>query len=272
MLLPLVFLLDLDNTIIGDASSQVCRYEISKYTKTKHDTAELTYELQSGLLRPHFESFIKYVKTRYDGVEIYIFTAAERKWANVIISVLEKHLDIKFNRPIFSREYCVPENGILQKQIGKIAPKLYRCLKSKYGLTHISQLKKQVVLIDNNVVINDHDLHRFIKCPNYDYYVPCDVLMGVSKRSIQKYIQNVGAILSKYGIIQGSPNGTDYQRLLSHYYNNVSDIFKQGASQANKNRKDIDNFWLTVERIFRNHNIKSFNTKVVSYINKNVGI
>ena len=61
---------------------------------------------------------------------------------------------------------------------------------------------------------------------------------------------------------------TDIGKFFVYYYASLSELYKTQISPINKNIKDLDKFWLYMERIFRNHDIKSFNKKVVSYINK----
>lgn len=270
--LPLVLLLDMDHTIVGECSMQVARYSITTYLKHKHDVKSLMDDLENGLLRPYFESCIKLILTKYSNAELFIFTAAEKKWAHIMINCIEKLLNIKFNRPIFSREYCTSENGYLKKNITKLAPIIYRKLKSKYRLTHINQLKKQIVLIDNSHVVGENDAHRFIKCPSYEYCYPCDVLEGLSKSKIKHHMTSIGTIIQKYSGNTNLNATTDFLRFMSLYYAFLSEHYKNTSSQSNKNRKDLDTFWLMVEKIFRNHNIHSFSVKVVTYMNKNVRV
>ena len=271
--LPLVLLLDLDNTVVGDASLQVCRYEtLATVPGAKHDQGALVLDLDDGLLRPHFESCMKLILAKHPTAEIFFFTAAEKKWAHVVISAIEKLTRIKFNRPVFSREYCVSENGALRKNIVQIAPIIYRRLRTKYGLTGIGQLKKQIVLIDNNHVVGAHDVHRFVKCPSYEHPVVCDVLEGVPRSKLRLHLHAIGTVLQKFGM-SGAANasiGGDVPRFLAMYHAWLAELYRQSCSNGNKARRDADHFWLVIERIFRNHNIRSFSVKVVTYINKNV--
>ena len=272
MALPLVFLFDMDNTLISDASLQVARYELSLHLKQKHDLKALIDDLQNGLLRPHFESCVKLILTKHTNAELYIFTAAEKKWAYTMITAMEKLLNIKFNRPIFSREYCVVENGLIKKSITKLAPHIYKKVKAKYNLTHISQLKKQIVLIDNNMVVSNSDSHRFVLCPTYDHIVPCDVLQCIDRKKLRSDMVPIGTILHRYGAPLALTSSSDHGKFMSIYYYWLAEVFRNSCSQSNKNKKDLDTFWLMIEKVFRNHTIKNFNPKVVTYINKNVSV
>ena len=260
---PLILLLDMDGTLIGDTTLQVCRNEIGRLIKRKCRT--LDDELSSGILRPHFESFVKTIKTRYQNIEIYIYTAADRQWANVMINCIECCLGMKFNRPLFCREHCIIENGTVIKSTSRILPIIYKKLKGKYNLKVQDALYKQVVLIDNSYVIISNERHKFIKCPSYEYFSPCDVISGLSDLDIDSHIGGITSILSKYKLISGEQ--TEAWKVKSQYYNTLSQLYKSASQSGNKNKKDADMFWLIMERIFRNYSFKSFNSKVVTYIN-----
>lgn len=267
---PLIFLLDMDHTIIGESYLQVCRYELYDTMKYKADPKQLFYEFDVGLLRPHFVSFIKLVNSKYPNAEFFIYTAAEKKWAAHMISNIERYMGIKFNRPIFSRQSCVISNNTVYKSIGKIVPVIFKKLKEKYTLNNINDLKKQIVLIDNNKVITDADAYRFIQCPSYEFIVASDVLTGIPEFKLQANITSLITILTRYNMFYSIKNITkDYHRVVSHYYIVLSELYKTCGSLDNKSKHENDKFWLNMERIFRNHNIKSFNHKVVRYINKN---
>jgi NLI interacting factor-like phosphatase len=269
--LPLVLLLDLDHTIIGDASFQVCRQDVCTQLGIKADPKSLAHDLESGLLRPYFESFIKYIYTKYPNAEVYIYTAAGKKWANIMISTIEKMLNIKFNRPIFSREYCVLDSGTYIKSMSKLSPLIFRRLKTRYKLTHISQLKKQFVLVDNNVTVRDQDAVRFVKCPSFEYFVPCNVVSWVPGKTLRDRLPDVLGILKRYGLFHEAVNVSDPAKFWCLYYANLSEIYKKSLTSEVKNKKDSDKFWLYMERVFRNHTVTSFNSKVVEHIKKNIG-
>jgi hypothetical protein len=277
MSLPLVFLFDMDGTLIGDSMIQLCRYELSQLMGFKYDYKLIKDELDNGLLRPHFESFIKTINIKYPYAEVFIYTAAQKEWASVMISFIEKHIGngFKFNRPIFSREYCLLDNGIVIKSIGKLAPIIYKKLKKKYNLQSSSDLKKQIVLIDNNHVIHSVDGYRFIKCPSYEHFVISNIIENIPEKKIKQYLTTIVAILGKYSFFNNSQmsslsnsNNICVSKFYSNYYASLSDLYKKHSSHTNKSLKEGDRFWLSMERIFRNHNIKSFNKKVVVYINK----
>ena len=138
---PIVFLIDLDGTMIGDITPQLDEYYLIKDINMrlkKIDGKEIRYknkilqeELNKYIIRKYLKNFIK--KTReYDNIELFIYTASFDKWAKFIIPQLEKVLGYKFNRPLLTR------NHLLDKY-KSIIP----CGIKDKGITNLKQIKDQ---------------------------------------------------------------------------------------------------------------------------------
>ena len=141
---PFVFILDLDGTIIGDCSYQCDLYNIQdifrrniklspKFTKSKTECDKIlnsSYSTESLLIRPYFVKFYETIKKLYPNSFIYVFTASEKTWAHKEIAIIEKQNNIKFNRPIFTRNNCIiDKNGMIKKSVKKITPILIKSMK-----------------------------------------------------------------------------------------------------------------------------------------------
>ena len=97
---PIVVLLDLDKTLIGDVSPQVEEYSIINninvelqtlgQKKIPYNKKKLENELRNGIIRPYLQKFINLLKT-YENVEVFIYTASDDKWAKTIIPVIDKN-------------------------------------------------------------------------------------------------------------------------------------------------------------------------------------
>ena len=123
---PIVFIFDLDHTIIGDISFNGIEWMILKdinneLSKSNMKQINLTNykknlrkNLDSTLLRPYFKQFISYIQ-KYENIEIFIYTASEKDWISILLPELENIIQFKFNRPIFTRDYIK-----IFKQIKKI--------------------------------------------------------------------------------------------------------------------------------------------------------
>jgi hypothetical protein len=258
---PLVFLIDMDGTFIGDTTLQLCRYDICKTLKIKNPFIDILFQIKNGLVRPHFESFIKTMKIKYPEAEFYVYTAAEGIWAATLIKYVETALDIKFNRPIFSRKSCIHEGSQMRKSISKVLPQIYKKLKVKYpAIESINDLHKNILLIDNNYVITSIDMYKFLKCPTYSSVVPIDPISGIPMEKIEKILP----ILIRYGLLPKVVEETDLKKVLAIYYTNIGQVFRQTKID------ETDRFWYYLEKIFRSHRIHSLNKKVVVYLQKSL--
>jgi len=107
-----IFIIDLDGTLIGDCVYQCEIYKIYLILnklgiKIKiNEILEEHYTEKSKLIRPYFTYFINKMREYFPNSYFYIYTASEKKWAEKEISIIEKNLNIKFDRPIFTRTHC----------------------------------------------------------------------------------------------------------------------------------------------------------------------
>ncbi len=256
----------MDGTFIGDTTLELCRYELCRSLNMKYVHTDIDYRIKNGLSRPYFESFIKTMKLKYPFSEFYIYTAAEGSWASLMIKNVEQALDIKFNRPIFHRKYCIKHENELKKSLSRVIPIIFKGLKKSYpSLIDKNDLHKNTVLIDNNYIVTSIDSERLIKCPTYSYLHVYDPLSGIAISKLEKHFEKVFKILSGYGLITKQEN--NIQGLLSQYHNNLSFLYQKTST---KNIIEEDKFWYIIERIFRNHRIQSLNKKVISYLQKSV--
>jgi len=167
-----IFVIDLDNTLIGN-----CQYQMSLFIKHnlikkyKGPNINITkvlspyYNQSNKLLRPYFIHFMNKMKELYNNnVSFYIYTASTKQWANTEIKIIEKENKIKFNRPIFTRSDCFCnencDNG-WKKSINKIMPKLK------------SVKDSEIIIIDDSEVFVDYNEYH-IKCNPYDYILFSD--------------------------------------------------------------------------------------------------
>ena len=108
-----VFIIDLDGTIIGDCIYQVELYKLSlilnklKIKIKINDILKDCYKEKTKLIRPYFKLFLEKMREIYPSSHFYIYTASEKKWAEKELMIIEKVLNFKFNRPIFTRNDCI---------------------------------------------------------------------------------------------------------------------------------------------------------------------
>ena len=161
-----VFIIDIDGTIVGDVCFQIAMFNIFKYLKNlgitpnaKIQDITTCYNPESGLVRPYFADFIKYIRNRYgENVYIFIYTASDHNWALKEVSMIENEHGIKFDRPIFTRKHL--KNN--KKSINYIKKKI----KSVVG-KDVSQTR--LMIIDNNPDVYMDHREYVVECPDYNF-------------------------------------------------------------------------------------------------------
>jgi len=256
--LPYIFILDIDNTIIGDVyncigESIILNY-IFKYCKINNIIAncdkklDIINELNEGLLRPYFIDFINFIKSKYKNIEIYLYTNSAYSWINNsgFIDNIEKIVKIKFNKPYFTRENALDR----QKLLGNIYDDIIEKNVKKYPLLKIDKNKKkvfdsQLVFIDdipNN--LKDYPDKQII-CPEYIY----KPYYNIKEKIIKKYNINpeifnnkeILKIFENYDMPIYNENGSIYQKDIEFFQ--LSEILFIRHSELLNNEAIKDTFF-----------------------------
>jgi hypothetical protein len=256
--LPYIFILDIDNTIIGNVNncigeSIILNY-IFKYCKINNIIAncdkklDIINELNEGLLRPYFIDFINFIKSKYKNIEIYLYTNSAYSWINNsgFIDNIEKIVKIKFNKPYFTRENALDR----QKLLGNIYDDIIKLLIKKYPLLKLNENKKkvfdsQLVFIDdipNN--LKDYPDKQII-CPEYIY----KPYYNIKEKIIKKYNINpeifnnkeILKIFENYDMPIYNENGSIYQKDIEFFQ--LSEILFIRHSELLNNEAIKDTFF-----------------------------
>ena len=190
---PIVILLDMDRNIIGDISPQLEEYYIIKNINQdlkSLDKKQINFnfqrfkrELSEKIIRPYILKFLK-LTSKYDNLEIYMYTASDDSWAKILIPQIEKVLDFKFNRPLFTRKHTVIKNNRYKKSINLIKPLIFKDLKRKYNLQNINEIKHIILFDDTKNVLLEKKFQ--INSPEYNYIKQIDYLRGIPNYILQK--------------------------------------------------------------------------------------
>jgi hypothetical protein len=194
---PLVILLDIDGTLIGEILPQVIEWQlVSTFRKEFLRSYKLFLidALKTELLRPGFSNFFHKLESLH--IEFFIYTASESKWANYLVPCIESACNVKFNRPVFTREHMVFEtqkNGdsYHMKSIEKILPLINKTLAKKGW--KIPATISQCMIIDNNYTLVSNELKRVAKCSSYKSIFPFDMLRFIPSTMI---MENKSEIIS----------------------------------------------------------------------------
>ena len=257
-IVPFIFVLDLDGTIIGDCSYQILIHNIDNILKqnnqkicNKYILASY-YDMKSKLIRPYFLYFINNMKKYNPKSQFYVYTASDTEWANREISFIEKGCNIKLNRPLFTRKDCIIDsNGMYKKSIKKILPAIK---KNNKGINIDFQ---NILVIDNNKVFIDH-LSNFILCPSYDQIMFYDLWkkIKVENLHIEEIKYFVKELIDSNKICQfheNDQNDDNINEIIHKWF------FKKYKKINKHNRKFAkDMFWKKLTDSIINNNIAKF--------------
>jgi hypothetical protein len=258
---PLVILLDIDGTLIGDISPQVVLYELKRRIKFPYNIKNLHDQLNNGIIRPNFNGFFNDLKDH--GVEFFIYTASEKKWAEYIVKHIEISTGVKFNRPLFTRNNCQSINGEYKKSISYVLPSVVKSLKKKYTNITTSSLKNMVMAIDNNNVYSANDRKSLLLCETYPYSSPDNIPMFVNKTTFDQHNGVVMSVLASF--YPSMKHTTNYMKFEKQFYMHYIQMLEKSVKL--KNTVPLDTLFKTIRNIIIGKNIVTFNEHVVQYIN-----
>lgn len=270
MSLPIVILIDIDGTLIGDITPQVCEWEIiNRFDKQKVKLFKkhLIDQLKDGLLRPGFSTFVDQVKLSYPNAEFFLYTASEAKWAGFLVPCIEYVSGVKFQRPIFTRQQCIKDDGDCKKSIAKIAPTMYKKIKDKYNVS-LQDMMANTILIDNTKVLLKAEERRLLLCPTYSHVILRDVTKLLDYDIIKNNYQTIANIMIQYNMF---PNREDRETSLTtfmaltykHLYQLISHV-------SGKKCVETDNFWYLLGSLFTKYDINSFRDALVKGFNEKI--
>jgi len=236
-------------------------WELSRgHSGIRFDTKGLQKKLRDGdIVRPGFVEFVNYIQSL--GYLVYIYTASDKAWANVIISQIEKVFNIRFERPIFTRQECQFTNNQFMKSISFIQKGLTRSLIRKHIPT--MDLYKRVTIIDNTNVWHNADQVNLVVCPSYSYRHPENIACQISHELFQKHLSTINDVMIKYIPEYNSPTYDywSFQRRVSIFYVNSIGLLKQSQSQIKQDR-----FFYQLIKLFHAHPKHVF----AKYINRSL--
>ena len=238
----LVFILDLDGTVVGNIANQAMLYEICKITHKKFNLIDFRQKLLKTLLRPYVIDFL-----RKPNSEFFVYSAGSKVWVEFIVKQIEIIAKMKFNRPLFTRQDCQDSS---KKCYDSIKPKINKILKKKYNRTFTP-----LIIDNNNVYINDSNL---IVCPTYDEYVVENIPTIIDSNTYKKYYKDINKLLKIYFDINLDTNSYKYFQYV--FYSKYITLLK--------NKRKPDNFIYKLDKLITD--ISEFNMDNINYIKKRI--
>jgi hypothetical protein len=288
--LPFIIIFDIDQTIIGDINMQSKENDLLEFifntckkeginTECQNIDIDIQDELKNGLLRPYVCEFIETCNKKFKNVEVFFYTNSTYKWTNKTLGKsIEKALNIRINRPFFTRENSMSLSLDLKKSLANIYPLIIKSLLNKYPSM---KYKKNTEYILNNRTIFIDDIknniisytNRQLVCPAYDYFSYYDIYEKlITKYKMDPKIFNNKDIL-KYmednNIYIYNKNGSVFQK--DKEYITLSHMYKKKHSQLSSElSKNTDTYFKDLISILSKKTIKDdcLTDKNIKDINK----
>ena len=274
---PYVFVLDWDGSVAGDVSFQSQYYSIVAILKKHGVKPKVQHPIphafapSSKLIRPGFTDWMQTLQKIYPEVYFFIYTASMKNWALQEIAWVEKLHDIKFARPIFTRDDCTTDsNGNMRKSLARIFPRIIKTIsKSRTHPLTIEQRKtildKNILIIDNNAVYTDRT-DKLLLCPDYGYAVFENLLSLIPKESRKTpEIQQLIYSLINAGYLCTLPGeNDDGMYALSNQYSWLAAKCKS-LHELNK-KYARDDFWKHLRKMIVGNKIDQYSASIIKQL------
>ena len=245
---PIVLLLDLDRTMIGNISPQSEEHyilnsiniELQSLDKKKLRMTNINDELKN-INKKYLDKFLKLTKN-YNNLEVFVYTASDDKWAKYVIPKLEKIVDFKFNKPLLTRNNIIKKNNQFKKSLRLVKSQIFKSLKRKYGLKNENELKYIMLFDDikNNLIEKKYQ----ILSPIYNKINQIDYLRNIPKHVIKTYYPVIENILN-------IKHSSTLEGFYSKYYKFLN--IRYTYAENNNKKFDNDKYWKKVGLILKNN-------------------
>ena len=258
---PFIIIFDIDQTIIGNVIMQSKENNLLEYifntcknkginNECQNIDLDMQGELKNGLLRPYVRDFITFCNKKFKNVEVFFYTNSNYKWTNKILGKsIEKALNIKINRPFFTRENSMTHD--LKKSLANVYPLIIKSLVKKYP--YMKDEKNTEYILNNRTIFIDDIKNNIISytnrqlvCPEYDYFFYYDIYEKlITKYKMDPKIFNDKKIL-KYmeenDIYIYNKNGSAFQK--NKDYVSIANMYKTKHSQLSTElSKETDTYF-----------------------------
>jgi len=296
--LPVIFILDLDRTIIGDPGHILDYQATIEFIKQARLSNKITADELSDaefkalpswkdlfvpeFFRPGLKDALENIRKNYPTSEFFIYSAGNPEYVKSMVDIVEKHIDFKFNRPLFSRTEC-PTNEANQysKSIVARYPKIIQTLSQleryqKINLYEVSEeiMENRLIFIDDVDFIWDRK-EKWIQCPAYNYKPMFDIddkILRLIHRLpiVQEYLRSSKASQTLY-IHEQKDFSYDEYRMNYHLF--MANLFRE-HNINNRTEFIKDTFMSRLAKAIQPYRsrAKPFNVKNLAAIKKELEI
>lgn len=281
--LPIIFILDIDNTCIGKSISLIKLKNLSNFIKDScyrnkipntDNICNITDKIWEDKItdkffRPYMREFFMGIKETYTNAEFFVFSTGINTYVKQIVAYIENQLDnkIKINKPYFTREKAfINENLNHIKDINVYDNEIIKALKGKYPKIedNIEEvLNERTIIIDDLEVWDDDYRHIKIKPYMFHTIIEFDYLL-LKKIYENKYLYN---FVYNSQILE--IKGDTFYDFLFNYHLYMMNLYKTNET-TNKTQMNDNEFEKLLKLIKRLKNKKGniFTKKNLTNINK----
>lgn len=195
--LPVIFVMDMDATMIGSSGSIVGLIDLLTFIKNTCLARKVVLDKCANTIptftdiappeffRPGLADMLFGFKKLYKNAEVFVYSAATKSYVNEMIDAIEKHTGFHFNRPILSRDDCIiTEGNDYAKSVMVNADAIINPLVKKYP--HLKKVPIQYILDNRVIFVDDYDYvwdikSKWIQCPEYKYSPVIDYFSYINK-------------------------------------------------------------------------------------------
>lgn len=266
--LPILVVLDLDQTMIGNAEyvtdtweveenySRLCRSEPTLECSSFDSNRFLDDMLRRGLLRPHLERALKAAQ-KVQGLNIFVFSAGRKDYVEKVVAGIERVAGVKFARPILAHNDVVGRRGL--KHMQWACTRACATLKKKFPALAkeenvVRVMQERMVFIDDR---RDHilptEFSNNVVCPAYSMSIACDPFANLpdsarfDRRVLEKITTTIIPALDAYWAAAELPV---YARELPIHAHVAAEIAK--TVPANQTAEG-DTFFQRIAEVFEGH-------------------
>lgn len=209
--LPVIFLLDMDATMIGASDNLEMVINLVTFMKntclakkTMMDKCPriptYTELAPPEFFRPGLKEMLKGIESLYENAEVFVYSAGTKDYVHQMVNAIEKNTGFHFNRPLFTRDECiVTENNNWGKSVLVNSDAILKPLTKKYP--YLKKVPAQYILDNRVIFVDDYDFvwdikSKWVQCPGYKYSPAIDYLSYVDKdlltnQAIKDYLKTM---------------------------------------------------------------------------------
>lgn len=280
--LPVIFVFDLDETMIGVSSMigeavelNTVLHDATKIgklpkTKSKYRTHYRDF-MTPEMVRPFLGESLKKIKHDFSTAEFFVYSAGTHEYVSDILSWIESYIDITFRRPIFARHNTmVTESSSFVKSLKYQAPVMLDALVKDYPSLKNDKNREEVVNhrmvhIDDREGILWEGSTQLIQCKPYSYRTFFDITEGIDKDILNHPLTQ--AYLESSSVVYRYSPGSSVDQIKEAYH---LFMFEQYHKIADSNKEQLQDEFMKdfAHAVSKYKNLKKpFTEKNVKEIN-----